>query len=281
MYPSPPYPITMEDLKKLDIDLYKLTLTEISKLSPKQSMAISTLLNNLISKIAESKKSFPSHGRATTKVETSHPAKPEVYIEIGRIIWSLFADGIIAPHMNHSGEFDFKYFLLTLFGATVSKDIGEPTPYEPESFVRKLSKIANKFGNKLDEVIEFYIRESCTAFKSGCYKSSAVMLGVASERLIDILYENLLQFGMPKSKKDWLNKKFEHIKKYIENNLQKEMLRKFKETIEPVFNLIRIYRNEHGHPNAVTVDKDKCYANLFLFISYFESVFQFIEDIKK
>jgi hypothetical protein len=134
--------------------------------------------------------------------------------------------------------------------------------------------------------VRSYLAESLSTFRRGNLVSSAVMLGIAAERVFLLLCESVSdslrdpreasgfkkiceRFPM-KPKLDWIGEKF-----------QQPAVREldgFPDTAQvsilAVYDLLRVQRNELGHPNPAppAVDREDVFSNLQVFARYYETV---------
>ena len=134
-----------------------------------------------------------------------------------------------------------------------------------------------------------YVTESLRAYLKGLMFSSAVMLGVASEKAFNLLLEALTDAIKDQKKKRKFTKlqdnyktkyKFDEVKKEI-YNIEKRLSRDIRDTLksylEGIFHLIRISRNDAGHPTGRMIERDHVFVNLRLFIPYCKTVYRLID----
>lgn len=140
----------------------------------------------------------------------------------------------------------------------------------------------------IDDVTLVYLREAMESFYGGCYLSSSVMLGVASEHTFLKLLDKI-ENGKNKStfKKAFderhIYKKFEafknRLKQEMGNNitLPDEIKENLDTNLEGIMNTIRNFRNDSGHPSGNIISREQCYVNLNLFIPYCKKAYQLID----
>ena len=108
---------------------------------------------------------------------------------------------------------------------------------------------------------KMYLEEAVAAFYSGCYLAATVMLGVAAEaeflRLIDVANANTAigkSFDQAR-KEQFIRTKIEAFRKGLAPHL-KTLPKKATEDLDinlnAVQSIIRIARNEAGHPSGAT-----------------------------
>jgi hypothetical protein len=141
----------------------------------------------------------------------------------------------------------------------------------------------------IDDVTLVYLREAMQSFYSGCYLSSSVMLGVASEHTFMKLLEKIETTGTYKStfKKAFdernISKKFEAFKNRLKQELGKnislpnEIKENLETNLDGIMNTIRNFRNDSGHPSGNIISREQCYVNLNLFVPYCKKAYQLID----
>ncbi len=199
---------------------------------------------------------FPSEDVATTR----------------SIMWRFVGLGILTPRSIHDDRNQF--FELTSYGKQVLKETRE-SPYDPLGFTRRLtSDCPNLESNTVD-----YIKEAVSCFLSRYLRAATVMIGLASEneilRLID-LYGNTLavkskpSFEVEISKCRNIKQKFDILYSRLlqdKSSLPVEV-RELDTWLQGVFQVIRLYRNDAGHPVGANPSSEDVYANLVLFRTY-------------
>lgn len=210
--------------------------------------------------------------------------RPIQKMDLAEQLWLLVSQGLAFTDMQESSHENWMWHLSDL-GRKAAESECEFDPHDPEGYLKRLqSKVAN-----LDPSVLMYSREALTAFNSACYLATSVMLGVASEKAFLLLAE---AFGgwLPESEGSNLRRKldnqrasfsdkFDEFRKKAEPR-RKEFPEEFAENmslnIDAVCDLIRVYRNEAGHPTGKRVDRDDAYVNLQMFARYIQKVFGLI-----
>ena len=124
----------------------------------------------------------------------------------------------------------------------------------------------------------FIFKESLLSFRAGAYLSSAVMTGVAAEKVLLLLRDEVhASFGNQTSKDRFDNatcgkpikqvyeetwKKLDPVHEALAKDLGKEDI---KVEVSQIFDLIRKTRNDAGHPTGRQISRDEAYALLLLF----------------
>lgn len=208
--------------------------------------------------------------------------------KVRQIIWEFILQGILAIGRSEKNP-NFPFVSITEHGKEVLES-GQTLPYDPTGYLKQLkTEIPN-----LDPLIEMYLTESLQAYLKGLIFSSSVMLGVASEKAFLILFDaftNALTSNQPKQKKFQnlqksihTKKKFDQLKKEIvaiRKNLPEALSDDLESQFDGIFNLIRVTRNDAGHPTGRRIKRGVAYVHLNLFPSYCKRVYGLVEYFKK
>ena len=126
----------------------------------------------------------------TQKPPSRYPADTALSKEDSEILrevfWDLFRQGIVTlgkDELNHS----FPFFKVTSWG---NKAVSENDCYFITDTTIFEKRIREEIPN-IDDISILYLKESFQAFRSGCLISSAVMLGVATEHIFQLLLDQL------------------------------------------------------------------------------------------
>jgi hypothetical protein len=203
--------------------------------------------------------------------------------KVRQIVWEFILQGILAIGRDEANP-NFPFVSITEHGKKVLES-GETLPYDPDGYLRKLkTDIPN-----LDPIIEMYVAESLQAYLKGLMFSSAVTLGVASEQAFLLLldtftnaiadpstkssFEKLQDMFQIKPKFDQLKNKLMGIKETLPKKLKEDLESQF----DGIFNLIRVTRNDAGHPTGRKIERDVAFVNLRLFIIYCKKTYELID----
>jgi hypothetical protein len=209
-------------------------------------------------------------------------------LPVREIIWEFLIQGIIAPGMN-SSNLDFPFVHVTDYGISCL-GAGNILPHDPDGYIERLIEIIE---SEIDEIVLTYVVESLQTFLGGHYLASAVMLGVSSERLIDILIDSFLtSLDDPDAKAKFerslskagrsVKRRFDAIRKeLLSMKLPPEIADALDIQISGVFTLIRYGRNDAGHPTGSEVDRDVVHGNLLLFPGYCQRVYGLLDYFGK
>lgn len=197
----------------------------------------------------------------------------------------LLIEGVLAWGKDESNALP-PFMSITDYGKQVLES-GKIMPYDPDGYLNYLhSQVPN-----VDDIIITYIAESLQTFRRNNILSAAVMLGVASERAFDLLFDAVLNACTgPKKEKleklqDSINikQKFDKVKEIImqiRNKLSHELEENLDSDLDGIFNLIRVTRNDAGHPTSKTIRRDHVFNCLILFVSYCKCVYGLIDYLK-
>lgn len=169
----------------------------------------------------------------------------------------------------------FPWFTLTEYGRKCISE-GILLPFDPEGYLTALSTRVPG----LDATALMYLREAISTYNRGFYLSSAVSLGVASEYLLLRLIDAYVNAHADPAKKTQARHRFEgkfiftqysQIQKELSSlkaTIPPELLRDYETHLDGVFNLIRLVRNQSGHPLGILPDQAIVFANLQAFSFY-------------
>ncbi len=200
--------------------------------------------------------------------------------EIMSTVWSLVGQGLAYIDYSQPAPENWE-LLLTNAGRSAAHD----EEMNPDNSGDYLERLGAKVPNLNPTVLQ-YARESVVAYNSRCYLASAVMLGVASEAAF---LEMARSFGnwLPDGQKQKFLKiiddprlnyiaKFLDFRKKIEplkSSIPDELSGSMSLTLDSVLDLLRVYRNEAGHPTGKQVARDDAFVNLQMFARYLEKLY--------
>jgi hypothetical protein len=215
------------------------------------------------------------HGWETyvTFVNNSFPM--QLLLRATRVYWQLVGEGILHPGRlkadpNVTGldlhQFQPPYFSLTPYGAEV---VAGPSfePHYPKSYMTDLLAIGNP-----DKTVIAYMQEAVDGFRRGSLTASMVMLGVAAERVFIQVCESvlnalasqgeqaqlskLMEKTAMKAKLEWVSKKLHASEKELPDGSSLLVL--------SMYNLVRLQRNELGHPQDAPPRVPRAQARAYL-----------------
>jgi len=199
------------------------------------------------------------------------------------VFWQFVSEGIVAPGLNASNR-NLPWFHVTEYGRSVVAH-GEYQPHDRDGYLQRLSAR----NPNVDPTVLAYLEESLETFTRGNRVASMVMLGVAAERVFDLVCESLLSSSaMSDKEKGTLA---DHMKRarlkprleYVHQKLariQDANTPGFPESaalmVTAMYDIIRAQRNDLGHPQEKPprLDADVANARLQMFAGYFETAEQ-------
>lgn len=157
-------------------------------------------------------------------------------------------------------------------------ETGKIDPYNESKYITQLR---DDIPNLTNDVLT-YAQESIKSFNNNCNLASSVMIGVASECAFNEMLNEYAQWlleGKEKNKflKYCNNSKIQYIEKFInfrksiivrKNQLPKHLVENITLTFDAILDLLRIYRNESGHPTGKFISPESAHTNLILFFRY-------------
>jgi hypothetical protein len=198
-----------------------------------------------------------------------HPRDAELARDV---FWDLFRQGFITLGMNDSNP-SWPFFRLSHFG---ERALQTQSPYRFHDTTSFLALVKKEVPDISPEAVA-YLDEAVAAFYAGCLLSSCVMLGVAAEaeflRLVDVAAGNL-KHGASFASIQKLNfvrqkiTKFHAVLKPLVPSLPKEAIEDLDTNFTAIQSVLRIARNEAGHPTAAAPDREQVYVLLQLFMPF-------------
>jgi hypothetical protein len=200
---------------------------------------------------------------------------------VHEVIWDLIVQRVLTVR-NYS-NYSWAAVSVTDYGAEVLKE-QRWSPYDPDGYLVELQKQAPD----LAILCQMYVQEALQCFRSGCYLATVVMLGAASEGIVLELFRRLvaaLKAGkIPEAssledkieKQQSLHRKYEVFKKYFDSIVRPKLPSELSDDLslqfDGVFNLIRYYRNDAGHPTGTHIERMSAFTSLVLFVPYCKRV---------
>lgn len=188
--------------------------------------------------------------------------------EFWEAIWGLVADGLVyldPAGQEHATSWDNWRWQLSQRGIQAATG-GSWEPRDPERYLERLTTRCPD----LDDAAFAYVGEALQAFNARCYLASSVMLGVAAEQVFNRLAGAFAAASESASLSKLLGnpsttyfKRFQEFRKRLEPrraNLPDGLADNL--TLDAVADLLRITRNNAGHPTGRSVDEDTAYTHL-------------------
>jgi hypothetical protein len=199
-----------------------------------------------------------------------HPYDAEL---VRDVFWDLFRQGFITLGLNDTNP-QWPWFRLSHFG---EKALTTQSPYRFHDTNAFLSLVKNEVPDISPEAI-VYLDEAVSAFYAGCLLASCVMLGVAAEA-------EFLRLAEIAAKNPTYGQKFSTLAQ--RNHLIRQKITKFQDCLKPIIpalpyeatkdletnflaiqSVLRIARNDAGHPTGATPQREQVYVYLQLFVPF-------------
>lgn len=200
------------------------------------------------------------------------------------VLWGMTADGLIYLDPNGQGSSTDNWRWRLSERGRAAATGGPWEPYDPEGYLTRLRRQIPD----LDLVALRYVQEALGAFNAGCFLASSVMLGVASEQVFIGLANSVvtasdavpeLGGSADKLKQATNNPKQSQHTRFLELRKRLEPLRpKLPDdlgdnlTMDAVADLLRVTRNDAGHPTGRDVDENTAYTHLQMAARYLEKM---------
>ncbi len=197
--------------------------------------------------------------------------------EVYEAVWGLVGEGLVYldPAGQGSSTDNWRWNLSTVGIKAATGGTWEPR--DPEGYLRRL----RAHTPELDPVAVSYVEEALRAFNARCYLATSVMLGVASEQVVGGLARSVIDAvpGATGLRKAIENPKVSQFSRFLELRKQLEPMRPQLPddlgdtlTLDAVADLLRITRNEAGHPTGRQVDEDTAYTHLQMAARYLQKM---------
>lgn len=204
-------------------------------------------------------------------------------ILVHQAFWDLVGNGLAMPGSRNGQDNSLPWICITDYGLSCVQE-ERKLPVDTEGFLEGMDL------DEVDDIIRLYVEEAVSAFSSRNYLAASVMAGGAMERAILILTEEFESKVAASQKTDYqtnvlgqdrIKTRFDKFLAFIEtNNIKSALPRAEQETLDSVFpaivNLIRITRNEVGHPTGREVERDEAEAMIYLLKTALKFVYEFI-----
>ena len=185
-------------------------------------------------------------------------------------VWELIVEGVMTVGMDASNE-NWPFLSLTEYGEEHVKNPAA-NPHEIGEYMKLLREVA-----PLGEIEERYVTQALQAFRRNLPDATAVMIGAASEHLLILLLQEIGSkdtsrkaaaekaldgpaLGMLRFARDYFVP--------LQSKLPRELRENFETTFLGVAALIRVGRNDAGHPALPSVDREQAFVNLRLYPGY-------------
>jgi hypothetical protein len=187
-------------------------------------------------------------------------------------VWALVSRQLAWIDMSQTHGVELWAIRLTARGASVAHD-EQINPEDPTGYMDKLLREVPD----TTEVVGMYLREALNAYVQHCYLSSAVMLGVAAEACMLETASAYVQWAG--SRADKLRDHLDNARTFYVAKLQEfqkrlatdksqfpdDLADALELDVTAVLQLIRLTRNDAGHPTGRKIDRDACFNHLIVY----------------
>ena len=197
------------------------------------------------------------------------------YQQVMEAVWSLIAQGLAYIDYSQPAAENWELHLTEAGRAAAADE--EVNPDDPSGYIQRLLREVPA----ISQVVKGYAQEALLAYNARLYRASTVMVGVASEAAVLDVAASLVN-AMKESeagpyletinakKKNYIAK-FELFQQKLRSKkdlLPEEVAGGLELTINAVGDLLRVYRNDAGHPTGLLVERDECFIHLRMFVLY-------------
>jgi hypothetical protein len=198
--------------------------------------------------------------------------------EVWESLWSLVADRLVYldPGVQGSGTDNWHWRLSSDGQRAVQGGTWEPR--DPDGYMDRLRRMIPS----VDAQIEMYLTEALLSFNARCYLATSLMLGVAAERaflLMSAQYAGSSLQGADQMARELKKPRNSYFGLWTEFRKQIEPIRNGLPdgtadplTLDAVADLIRLTRNDVGHPTGRQVDEDTARVHLTIAPSYLQKM---------
>ena len=230
------------------------------------------LLQHLATPQAEARFGYPY---LVAEISRAAACRPH---EVWEALWGLVGEGLVYldPAGQGSGTDNWRW-RLSATGVKVATG-GAWEPRDPEGYLRRL----RRHSPQVDSVAVRYVEEALSAFNARCYLATSVMIGVASERVLEGLARSVVELRGDSARRlrealdnprasqfirfTELRKQLEPMRPHIPDGLGDTL------TLDAIADLLRVARNEAGHPTGAEVDEDTAYTHLQMAARYLQKM---------
>ena len=209
-------------------------------------------------------------------VKARHVEDPPGADQLMAAVWALIAQGLAFIDISQPAAENWKV-VLTQEGRAAAA--GDPfDPRQPEGYLEDLRDAVPD----ADQLLFEYAREAIITFNKACYRAANVMLGVASEiAFLDIANSFVEWLDRTEgadaahpmrrvlSRPNWkISGKFEEFKKRLDPRspqLPPHLQDDLHALLDAYFRLLRIDRNDAGHPTGRRFERGPTMLNLRIF----------------
>lgn len=187
-------------------------------------------------------------------------------------VWALVARRLVYIDYSQSASSNW-----SIHPTTRGKAAAADSTLNPDNVPAYLTRVMQDIPD-LTDIPQFYLGESLRAYASDCYSASTIMLGVAAEA---VFYDVAAPFSA------WLSGSagqtlaaalgkptLAYIQKFVEfqkrlsaskGHLPPALQQNLDLNINSVLELLRLVRNDVGHPTGIKIDRQSAFQYLVVF----------------
>jgi hypothetical protein len=241
-------------MKQNEMDIRNTLLTVIAEQTPNDKIDASLQTNSVLGEVSNRLNAYNNQ---------------EIELAILTQWHDLFRTGYLAWGFNLANP-NPPFFHLTSQGRNALANVGRD-PANPEGYLKYLYSVS-----ELNPISRSYLEEGLNCYVSALYKSAAVMVGAASEALINELRDAVIakykesKKTIPRNLSTWRAKEtLLGIKKAFEDNAKKmpyELKEEYASYWPAFTQQIRAARNDAGHPQSIEpIKPETVHASLLIF----------------
>jgi hypothetical protein len=229
------------------------------------------------------------HQLAQRRGVNTSPPDGSFWPAVVEYVWTLARIGALAlmpqePPFGpvHDESKKVPGFVITELGQRLLTE----AEFSPQDWDRYRAKLLLSVPTP-DDVVLVHLREADLAWEHTLYRSSAVMLGCAVERLIILVAEAIVAAKLPApgdklggklaNPKVGISEIFDDVRTVLEHadhdkKLPREIADVLDRRITALFDHARALRNRSGHPTVGEVTRDEALSGLLLFPAFYSFV---------
>jgi hypothetical protein len=220
-------------------------------------------------------------GQPVDRHNRLHPYDAEL---VRDVFWDLFRQGFITLGLNDSNP-NWPFFRLSHFG---QQTLQTQSPYRFHDTSSFIAMVKKEVPDISPEAVA-YLDEAVATFYADCLLASCVMLGVAAEveflRLVDVAAKSATHRSVfaPVQKVTFIRQKitkFQSALKPLIPSLPKDAVEDLDTNLTAIQSVLRIARNDAGHPTATKLQREQVYILLQLFVPFARQVMKLRSALK-
>lgn len=199
--------------------------------------------------------------------------------EVQEAIWSLVAQGLAYLDTSQIEASNWAVRITAAGRAVLSDE--DYNPHDPAGYMDRLRAALPD----MSDTVLAYMTEALGAFNNQLYLASTVMLGAASEAAfleVATAFAGTLTGKVKSNFERVLNGKTNYVEKFAEFRKRLEPLKAtlpeeygagMALMLDSVVDLLRVNRNEAGHPTGRMFDRDDCFTALQMAARYLRKLY--------